>query len=329
MRHCSPSSGLTRRELMRSFGVGAGVGLLPRSAGAALVEGGPRDGGLLQSVTPSATIEQSMFEDEFADLPGVRIRYKDTGPGEQGTVVFLHASTGNADSWENQLQVFSKAGYRSVAYDRRGWGSTVPKPETGPQPGTSSDDLQALLDHLKIDKFHLVGLAAGAQVSIDYAASRGERLLSLVLAGSLGPGNIEKELAELSKQLAIPALSGQENAKYREVGPSFRGGNPAGYKRWLEIEARSRIPGQPNQPTSSPNTYAKMETIRVRTLVIPGGADLLSPPAFVKLWAAHIQDAEWFMVGDSGHSINTEQPEIFNQTVLRFIKGERFEKVPK
>jgi pimeloyl-ACP methyl ester carboxylesterase len=35
------------------------------------------------------------------------------------------------------------------------------------------------------------------------------------------------------------------------------------------------------------------------------------------------------MIGDAGHSINTEQPELFNQHVLRFINGERFEKVPK
>ena len=43
----------------------------------------------------------------------------------------------------------------------------------------------------------------------------------------------------------------------------------------------------------------------------------------------HIRDAEWFVVGDAGHSINSEQPDIFNRTVLRFIEGEHFEPVPK
>jgi pimeloyl-ACP methyl ester carboxylesterase len=283
----------------------------------------------MMATAGAAQAAKPMFEDRFADLPGVRVRYQDTGPGKAGTVVFMHAGTGNSESWANQLEVFSKAGYRAIAYDRRNWGSTVVQPATGPQPGTSSDDLQALVEHLKIGKFHLVGLAAGAQVSIDYAAWQGDRLISLVLAGSLGPGNIEAELAEFSKRVAIPALAGQENARYREVGPSFRGGNPEGYRRWLDIESRSRMTGVTNQPTRSPNTYAKMETIRVRTLVMPGGADLLSPPAFTKLWAAHIKDAEWVLVGDSGHSINTEQPELFNRHVLGFIKGERFDKVPK
>jgi pimeloyl-ACP methyl ester carboxylesterase len=270
-----------------------------------------------------------LLADKYADLPGVRIRYQDTGPGKAGTVVFLHAGTGNSESWANQLEVFSKAGFRAVAYDRRGWGSTTANPDSGPQPGASSDDLQALVDHLKIGKFHLVGLAAGAQVSIDYAAHYGGRLISLVLAGSLGPGNIEPDLAAFTKRLAIPGLTGRETNKYREVGPSFRGGNPEGYKHWLEIEERSRIAGAPNQPTKTPNTYAKMETIRVRTLVMPGGADLLSPPAFMRLWALHIKDAEWVLVGDAGHSINTEQPEEFNRHVLRFINGEKFGKVPQ
>lgn len=279
-------------------------------------------------VSPHQTTAPT-FSDKYADLPGVRIRYQDTGPGRAGTVVFMHAGTGNSESWANQLEVFSKAGFRAVAYDRRGWGSTTPNPATGPQPGASSDDLQALVDHLQIGKFHLVGLAAGSQVAIDYAAAHGDRLITMVLAGSLGPGGIEPELAAFTKRLAIPGLTGPENNKYREVGPSFRGGNPEGYQRWLEIEERSRIAGAPNQPTKTPNTYAKMETIRVRTLVMPGGADLLSPPAFMRLWARHIKDAEWVLVGDAGHSINTEQPEEFNRHVIRFINGGKFGKVPQ
>jgi pimeloyl-ACP methyl ester carboxylesterase len=270
-----------------------------------------------------------IFHDQFANLPGVRVRYQDTGAGKFGTVVFMHAGTGNSESWAYQLEVFSRYGYRAIAYDRRNWGRTVTDPTTGPQPGSSSDDLHALIEHLKIRKFHLVGLAAGAQVSIDYAAWHSDRLMSLVLAGSLGPGNLEADLAEFSKRLAIPGLAGQENARYREVGPSFRGGNPEGYQRWLDIESRSHLVSASEHPTRSPNTYAKMESIRVRTLVMAGGADLLSPPSFMKLWARHIRDAEWALVGDSGHSINSERPEDFNRHVLDFLRGEHFERVSK
>ena len=241
----------------------------------------------------AAQAGKPMFADQFADLPGVRVRYQDTGPGREGTIVFMHAGTGNSESWAPQLEVFSKAGYRAVAYDRRGWGGTVANPETGAQPGASSDDLQALVEHLKIDKFHLVGLAAGARVEeIDYASFHGDRLLTMVLDGSLGPGGAEKELSEFSRRVAIPSLNKPEDARYREVGPSLpdRGGNPDGFKRWLEIEEHYGIShAQPADQVAE--QLRQMEAIKVRTLVMPGDADLLSPPAFVKLWAAHIKDA--------------------------------------
>src|SRR5258705_9816526 len=55
----------------------------------------------------------------YADLPGVRIWYTDTG-GNGVPVVFLHAATGSVRVWEHQIPVFAKAGYRFIAYDRRG-----------------------------------------------------------------------------------------------------------------------------------------------------------------------------------------------------------------
>ena len=56
------------------------------------------------------------------------------------------------------------------------------------------------------------------------------------------------------------------------------------------------------------------------TLVMAADADLLAPPALMSAWAAHLPDYEWTTVPDSGHSIAWEQPEIFNDKVLAFIK---------
>ena len=121
----------------------------------------------------------------YAQLPGVRIWHKDTG-GSGIPVVFMHAATGSARVWERQIPAFTAAGYRFVAYDRRGWGRSVIDP-AGPQPGTAADDLQGLMDYLRIDRFHLVATAAGVSVSLDYAVSFPQRLRSLVIAnGAMG-----------------------------------------------------------------------------------------------------------------------------------------------
>ena len=80
---------------------------------------------------------------------------------------------------------FPAAGYRVIAFDRRGYGRTVVDP-SGPQPGTAADDLEALVKSLNIDRFHLIGTAAGGFVALDYALSFPNRVRSLVVANSIG-----------------------------------------------------------------------------------------------------------------------------------------------
>src|SRR6516225_2600269 len=93
------------------------------------------------------------MQEGFVEIPGARIHYKDSG-GRGVPVIFLHANTGTADAWEKQIPAFTAAGYRFIAYDRRGWGQSTAGP-TGPA-STGADDLLALVDYLRIDKFHLV-----------------------------------------------------------------------------------------------------------------------------------------------------------------------------
>src|SRR2546430_15535892 len=118
----------------------------------------------------------------YLSLPGVRLWYTDSG-GDGQAVVLLHAASGTTDSWVYQLPAFGEAGYRCIAFDRRGWGRTERDPN-GEQPGHASDDLHGLAEHLELGPFHLVGTAAGGIVALDYALSHPERVRSMVIANS-------------------------------------------------------------------------------------------------------------------------------------------------
>ncbi len=253
----------------------------------------------------------------YADLPGVKLWFTDTG-GTGTPIVLLHANTGTSASWEVQAAAFAREGYRVIAFDRRGWGKSLANPATGPQPGSVAADLDALVDHLKLDKFHLVGVAGGGFVSLDYAAWRPERLRSLVVAGSTGQF-AEKEMRDITARVEIPELRNQA-AVYREVGPSYRGVEPEGTKRWIEIEEHAQQPGTPSQPLRTQNTFAKLAAVTMPILVMAADADLLAPPALMRAWAAHLKTYEWTTVPDSGHAIAWEHPDIFNEKVLGFIK---------
>jgi pimeloyl-ACP methyl ester carboxylesterase len=254
----------------------------------------------------------------YAELPGVRLFYIDTG-GSGVPVVFMHAATGSSRVWEHQIPAFTKAGYRFIAFDRRGWGRSVTD-AAGPQRDTAADDLLALVEELHIDRFHLVGTAAGAFVSIDFALSFPKRLRSVVIANSIGGVQDESFLA-LGRALRPPEFDALP-PELREVGPSYRAANSDGTRRWVELEHVSRPPGPPApaQPMRNRTTFAALETIAVPTLLLTGGADMYAPPAVQKLLAAHIKHAETVVVPDAGHSTYWEQPDAFNRTVLGFIR---------
>ncbi len=251
------------------------------------------------------------------DLPGVHLWVTDTG-GTATPVVLLHANTGTSANWIEQNTAFAAAGYRVIAFDRRGWGNSTPDPATGPQPGSTTEDLHALVEHLGLERFHLVGVAGGGFVAVDYAAWQPARLRSVVAAATMLAVTDEPS-REMFARLMTPEFRAM-SAEFREVSPGYRAENPEGTARWVEIEQAAQRPGSPAQPLRTPNTYAKLDSITVPTLALMADADLIAPPALMRLWVAHVKHAEVAVVPEAGHSVAWEHPDTFNRMVLDFIK---------
>jgi pimeloyl-ACP methyl ester carboxylesterase len=55
-------------------------------------------------------------------------------------------------------------------------------------------------------------------------------------------------------------------------------------------------------------------------LVVAADADLLSPPAMMRLWAAHVKHYTWVSIPDAGHAVAWEQPDLFNDALLGFVR---------
>ena len=220
------------------------------------------------------------------DLPGVRLWYRDSG-GAGVPVVFMHAATGSSRVWDYQIPAFTAAGFRVIAFDRRGFGRTAIAPG-GVQPGTAADDLHALMDHLKIDRFHLVGTAAGGFASVDYALSFPQRLRSLVIANSIG-GVQDEDYLELGRRIRPPEFSALP-ADVRELGPSIvRAIRRARGAGWSSSARTARKGTPPVQTMRNRITFALLETMSVPTLLLTGGADLYAPPPVMQLFVKRIK----------------------------------------
>jgi pimeloyl-ACP methyl ester carboxylesterase len=258
--------------------------------------------------------QQAPATEGLAELPGTRLGYWDTG-GDGTPVVFLHPASGSALVWLYQQPVFAKAGYRVIAYSRRNYYNSDLALEGNP--GTGSDDLHNLIELLGLARFHAVSSAAGGSVATDYAFSHPERLLSLTVSSN----NLAARDGYIAETAAMirPKVTESLPRWYWELGPSYRAANPAGVERWKELNHKSETGKGARQKLANVVTPARLETLKVPTLLMAGAADLATPPSIMRMIARHVPDNEVVVAAECGHSPYWERPDFFNRTVLDFI----------
>lgn len=342
---------LSRREL-----IGAGV-LVASAVAFKTAEAAAQSSTAPVDIVPEPA--QVSVTEGLLDVGGAKLWFWDTG-GDGQPVVFLHPATGSGVSWIYQQPVFAKAGYRVIGYSRRGHyksetDSKAPPPApartpAGPMTSYDLDDLRKLAEHLKLGRFHLVGIAAGGFIAAQYAVNFPETLRSVVLGCSLL--NIqEPEYQALTGRVIPPGFSGMP-VEFRELSPVYRTLNPKGTERWLEIQKNSRstplgdmpageVPagerrpapagggfggaGVPTDPGRKPVNFATLSAMaeKVPTLLMTGDADLYQNPGLLHFVGEHVPAATRTIISYSGHAPFWEQPAEFNRIVMNFVKRNR------
>jgi pimeloyl-ACP methyl ester carboxylesterase len=124
-------------------------------------------------------------EDGFFDSNGVKIRYVTEGQGE--TIVLIHGWMGDSSMWGRDAAGHTKLtppdGYRVIALDCRGHGQSDKPHDTAQYGSEMAADVVRLLDHLKIEKTHLIGYSMGAFIAGKVAATNPQRVLSVIYGG--------------------------------------------------------------------------------------------------------------------------------------------------
>ena len=272
----------------------------------------------------------------YADADGVKLYYVEAraeGAGADATpVVFVHEFAGDHRSWEPQMRYFSRF-RRAVAYNARGY----PPSEVPPDPAHYAQDIQAddighVLDHLGIEKAHVVGLSMGGFATLHFGLRHPERARSLVVAGC-GYGAEKKGRAEFqasAEAMAIKYETEGSAAVAEEYSRSaarvqFENKDPRGWAEFkaqlAEHDARGAANTMRGYQKLRPSLYDledRLEQLTVPTLVVTGDEDepCLEPDLFLK---RTIPSAGLWVVPKSGHAVNLEEPEAFNRTLLDFL----------
>ncbi len=316
-------TGIDRRALMQGALMGAGALSLATAATPALAQRGPK-------APPKAWPAQWSWDpvpaqvparEGMAELPsGVKLYFWDTG-GSGEPIMLLHAFTGSALTWGYQQPVFARAGYRVIAFSRRGHNKSPPGPLPIPAGHNSPDDVIGVADYLKLDKFHIVGTAGGGFILPDLAQSYGARLLSMTITCSQGGLTEASYRAKITRLTPEPVM--QTPSSFREVGPSYRAANPVGLAQWEHNEHEAVSGPAVRLPAKNRCDFVDIQKITTPTLVLAGAADLYAPPTLMLEMASHLQNVETGILPECGHSGYWEQPIAFNNAILEFVRKHR------
>jgi proline iminopeptidase len=230
------------------------------------------------------------------------------------------------------MRYFSR-GHRCIAYSARGYTpSDVPPSKEAYSYKHFYTDALAVLDHLKIEKAHFVGLSMGSYSSLQVGLNAPQRARSLTLAG-VGSGSDLKNLEKFRAQCQanseqFTSIGADGVARTTREAPSripFLLKDPRGHKDFYDALARHDSLGSANTMRSfqggRPSIYTLADAIRnvpTPTLIICGDEDdnCIEPSLFLK---RHLPASGLAMFPKSGHVLNLEEPALFNEMVERFI----------
>ncbi|MDP1839988.1 MAG: alpha/beta hydrolase [Reyranella sp.] len=261
---------------------------------------------------------------------GVNLHYEETGAGVP--IVFVHEFAADHRSWEMQMRHFGQR-YRAITYGARGYPpSDVPEKAESYSQERATDDIAAVMDHLKIDKAHIVGLSMGGFASLHFGLRHPKRALSLVVAG-VGYGAEKDQQARFKAEVEVVAKSLLQEgmaafAEKYAYGPTrvqFENKDPRGFAQFKKELAEHSALGSANTQIGCqgrrPSLYdlvEKMRAMTVPTLVLTGDEDwpCLAPSLLMK---REIPSAALAVMPNCGHTINLEDPDQFNRIVGDFI----------
>ncbi|WP_120004927.1 alpha/beta fold hydrolase [Nesterenkonia muleiensis] len=263
----------------------------------------------------------------------VDLHIDDTG-GSGRPVVLIHGWPLSAESWAEQTEVLSAAGYRVIAYDRRGFGRSE-KPVGGFDYDTLADDLHRVLSSLDLQEVTLVGFSMGGGEVARYVTRHGTGLLhSVVFAAAVPPyllkseDNPEGPLDSETFQGLRDGLAQDRESFFEEFTTGFFS---AGDQLKVSEDHRQqalRLAHQSDQTAAlgcmdawgTTDFRADLENITVPALVIHGDSDATVPVEGSGQRTHQILgDSELVVIEGAPHGLNVSHASEFNAALLAFL----------
>jgi pimeloyl-ACP methyl ester carboxylesterase len=241
-----------------------------------------------------------------------RLYYEDVGEGP--AVVLAHGVGGNHASWFNQVPTLSKQ-YRTISIDHRAFG----KSEDVEGIGASAyvDDLERLLDELKLEQVFLVAQSMGGGTCAGFTIRAPQRVRALVhcdsLAGCVLGAPYDAEYAKVNA-----ANDGLTQAQ-RVLGPRILADDPERTFLYLQIASFNSVTRKTLKGQMPKWTPAELAASGVPVMFVAGEDDVICPPNLIRVLHGLVPGSRFETIRGSGHSAYFEDPAAFNALLLGYL----------
>jgi 3-oxoadipate enol-lactonase len=265
-----------------------------------------------------------------ANVNGVRLYYKAHGEGE--ALVMIPGMGAGHTSWFRQLPAFKKH-FKVVTFDPRSIGGSE-RPEQPYDFRSLADDVVGLMDHLAVQRAHILGQSLGGLVAQEVAMDYPDRVLKLILVSST--------IASRDASLTNPALMEELGVKEGATEIDFSKVNARktmsvliglSFDKWAYRIAMRGLSGffvkqemfdglsDHLRAIAGHSTVDRLHLIKAQTLVMTGAKDRIVSPRASETLAANIPNAKLVMVKNGSHGFNVEMRSRFNREVLDFLRA--------
>jgi len=225
----------------------------------------------------------------YIQINGIQLYYETYGSGEP--LIMLHGNGGSIDAFRNQIPFFQKY-YQVIAIDSRLQGKSGGSPDTISYELMASDFCE-LLDQLNIQTANVLGWSDGGIDGILMAMNCPDRVKKLAASGANTVPDTtalsQTDLDEMKKVATSPKSSAKEAA------------------------LNQMMIDQPNI------AYADLGKIKCPVLIMAGDHDMIKAEHTLKIYQS-IPGASLCIFPDSHHGVCQQHAELFNETVLRFLR---------
>jgi len=242
--------------------------------------------------------------------------------GQGPVLVLIHDGLLHREVWDAQFPYFADR-FTVVRYDRRGYGNSSPPTRAY----SDLEDLEALFRQLSVEKAGLIGMSSGGRLAIDFTLAHPDQVTSLVLAGAVVRGFSYTTHFYTRGGHLPPDLPRADVRKwYASQDPwEIHRENRAATARAVELVGEAPAADHASLPGSvppPPPALPRLGEISVPTLILVGEFDMPDVHAHAGAINAGIRSSVRDVIPRAGHLVPLEQPDLFNEAVMRFLEGD-------